>query len=165
MDNADPLQKLERELDHYFATRKDAILFSRSLSTGGGFHSSNLEGIYPEWVFPQLRRRGYYVRIRGNRVYVELMRRGTMLTPSDKEQLVPNTPMPAVTKRPRGRPSKIPVERKIAALNCKEQGGSYRDAARILYGTQYPSEQQVKNVSNVLNYFVKTQSKPNKTKG
>jgi hypothetical protein len=56
MDDADPVQKLERELDHYFATRKDAILFSRSTSTGGGFVSSNLEGIYPEWVFPQLRR-------------------------------------------------------------------------------------------------------------
>jgi hypothetical protein len=75
MDDDNPLQKLEREPDHHFTTRKDAnaIFFSRSSSTGGGsgFASSNVEGIYPEWVFPQLARRGYHVRTRGNTRYVE----------------------------------------------------------------------------------------------
>ena len=55
--------------------------------------------------------------------------------------------------RKRGRPQTIPNERKAAALNCKDGGGTNRDAAQIMYDTKYPSSQQVKNVSTLLRLY------------
>ena len=68
---------------------------------------------------------------------------------------VPDT---RVQVRKRGRPQKIPDELKEQAQALKDSG-SNRDAAVILYGTQYPSPQQVKNVSTILREYRKKKSK------
>jgi len=49
-----------------------------------------------------------------------------------------------------GRPATIPDERKQAAVECKANGGTNRDAAMLIYDSRYPSPQQVKNVSAIL---------------
>ena len=53
----------------------------------------------------------------------------------------------------RGRPLEIDVRRKEAALAARARGESWKEAAKLLYGTSYPSTQQVKNAPNVLNYY------------
>jgi hypothetical protein len=53
----------------------------------------------------------------------------------------------------RGRPQKIPDERKAAALKAKETGGSNREAAAKIYDTKYPDSQQVKNVPRILQHY------------
>jgi hypothetical protein len=55
--------------------------------------------------------------------------------------------------RKRGRPSPIPFERKVLALEAKQAGRSNKEVAQILHGTSYPSDQQVKNVYSILRYF------------
>jgi hypothetical protein len=60
----------------------------------------------------------------------------------------------------RGRPPKLSEDKKGAAQRAKDDGGTNRDAAVILYDTKYPSSQQVKNVSSILrNYGKKTAAK------
>jgi hypothetical protein len=59
-------------------------------------------------------------------------------------------PPSTVVKNPRGRPVKISADRKEEALAVKGAGGSNRDAAKKLYGTDYPDPQQVKNASTIL---------------
>jgi hypothetical protein len=82
---------------------------------------------------------------------------------------------PPETKK-RGRPSTIPIERKVAAAKCKAEGGSNNDIAALIYDTPYPSNQQKKNVPSIFNHFAKKMKKspvtpaknrlkPNKTKG
>ena len=68
------------------------------------------------------------------------------------------SPQQSEGTRKRGRPS-IPSERKEAALNVINKGGTLRDAAVILYATKRPSLQQVKSTSTVLKYY-KNQLKP-----
>ena len=58
----------------------------------------------------------------------------------------------------RGRPQTIPDEKKEAALKKKNDGGTNRDAAKILYATTYPTDQQVKNVTSILENYKKRQS-------
>lgn len=84
------------------------------------------------------------------------------------------SPPEAVPKK-RGRPTKIPDTRKAEALKCKADGGSNRDAAKILYGQKYPDPKQTKNVPAILRHYkntvnasakpVKPIRKPNKTAG
>jgi len=53
-------------------------------------------------------------------------------------------------KRPRGRPAKIPEERKMRALEVIRSGGSYREAANVLYDTKDPTKTQRGSVSAIL---------------
>jgi hypothetical protein len=62
-------------------------------------------------------------------------------------------PLVAAPKpRKRGRPSKIPDERKQRALAAKGN----KERAMILYGTTYPTPQQVKNVYSILKNYQKS---------
>jgi hypothetical protein len=61
--------------------------------------------------------------------------------------------------RRRGRPQKISDERKAEAEALKDSGGTNRDAAAKLYGTSYPTVQQVKNVCSILREYRKKKSK------
>jgi hypothetical protein len=56
-------------------------------------------------------------------------------------------------RRQRGRPTKFTDENKRRALEIKSTDGTYRDAAKILYGTLYPTPQQVKNARNILKNY------------
>jgi hypothetical protein len=58
-------------------------------------------------------------------------------------------------RKKRGRPTKIPDERKLQASQVR--GDKAR--ARILYDTPYPSVQQVKNVPSILRHFARTRQK------
>jgi hypothetical protein len=55
------------------------------------------------------------------------------------------------TPKKRGRPTRIPAELKLKALQVK--GGTAR--AQILYETNYPTAQQIKNVPSILKHFLK----------
>jgi hypothetical protein len=58
--------------------------------------------------------------------------------------------------RKRGRPA-ISPETKRKALEAKQSpGGTNKDAAKILYGTEYPTLRQVKNVPAILRYYQKS---------
>ncbi len=61
---------------------------------------------------------------------------------------------PTPPRKP-GRPAKIGVALKEAAAAAKERGGTWKEVARILYGTQYPTGQQVKNAPNILGNYKK----------
>jgi hypothetical protein len=58
-------------------------------------------------------------------------------------------------RKKRGRPTEIPEERKRKALSV--QGGKAR--AQILYDTNYPTAQQIKNVAAILRHFGNTHKK------
>ncbi|MEP7354190.1 MAG: hypothetical protein ABI824_13250 [Acidobacteriota bacterium] len=60
-----------------------------------------------------------------------------------------NVASPAVEGKKRGRPSKMSDDLKREAL--KQKGN--RPRACILYGTKFPTPQQVKNVSTILRHF------------
>lgn len=66
----------------------------------------------------------------------------------------------ALKPKPRGRPQTIPDDLKDEALKAKDGGGTNRDAAKIIYQTNRPSPQQVKNVSTILREHVKKLKKP-----
>jgi hypothetical protein len=81
-------------------------------------------------------------------------------------------------ERKRGRPQKIPDERKAKAAELKAAGGTNKQAAAEIYNTKYPTDQQKKNVPAILRYHqrkseqsglpVSTRSstlKPSKTNG
>ncbi len=55
--------------------------------------------------------------------------------------------------RKRGRPAEIDIARKEAALAARERGDSWKEVAKVLYDSKYPTEQQVKNAPNVLNHY------------
>jgi hypothetical protein len=55
-----------------------------------------------------------------------------------------------------GRPATISSELKEDALTVREKGGTWKDVAKKLYQTQYPSKQQIKNAPNVLKHYQKT---------
>jgi hypothetical protein len=55
----------------------------------------------------------------------------------------------------RGRPQKIPDERKAAAVAKKASGGTNRDAAILIYDTHRPTDRQVKNVPSILRSYKK----------
>jgi hypothetical protein len=55
----------------------------------------------------------------------------------------------------RGRPTLIPDERKLQALEAR--GGKAR--AQILYNVKYPTPQQIKNVPSILRHFQRTREK------
>jgi hypothetical protein len=58
--------------------------------------------------------------------------------------------------RKRGRPA-ISLETKRKALEAKQRpGGTNKDAAKILYGTQQPTLRHVKNVHAILRYYQKS---------
>jgi hypothetical protein len=59
-------------------------------------------------------------------------------------------------KRPRGRPSKIPPERKAKALEVRIRGGNNRQAAKILYDTEEPTKHQRDSVSAILGWYCET---------
>ena len=68
---------------------------------------------------------------------------------------------PAARKKP-GRPAQISVASKEAALAAREQNGSWKDVARILYDVKYPKPQQVKNSFTILKYYERTRvARPN----
>lgn len=75
-----------------------------------------------------------------------------------------DTPRPQPGTRRRGRPQTLPDEKKAAALEAKNAGGSNRDAAAILYATKHPSPQQVKNVSTLLRIYAAKVNRPNSTR-
>jgi hypothetical protein len=56
-------------------------------------------------------------------------------------------------KRKRGRPQKIPDERKKAAADLKASGASNDEAAAAIYNVRYPTSQQKKNVSAILKHY------------
>jgi hypothetical protein len=62
---------------------------------------------------------------------------------------------PARGPKNRGRPAKIDTATKEAANAVKARGGTRKEIAKVLYRTPYPSEQQAKNVSNILNNYNK----------
>jgi hypothetical protein len=61
----------------------------------------------------------------------------------------------------RGRPSKIDVGRKEAALAARKRGETWREVARLLYDNKYPTPQQMKNASNILKQYKRTHTPPN----
>jgi len=63
----------------------------------------------------------------------------------------------------RGRPVIIPEERKQAAVECKANGGTNRDAAKLIYDTRYPTPQQVKNVPAILRNYQQGSKRRNST--
>ena len=63
-------------------------------------------------------------------------------------------------KRGRGRPAQIDVFAKEAALEARERGGTWKEAAMLLYSSPYPSVQQVKNARNVLKHYLLTRIPP-----
>ncbi len=65
-------------------------------------------------------------------------------------------PEPSVPPRKRGRPTTIPDDLKLKALQV--QGNKAR--AAILYKTAYPNPQQVKNVRSILRHFERKRLKP-----
>jgi len=58
-----------------------------------------------------------------------------------------------VGKKKLGRPQTIPDQKKAEALKRKDGGRSNRDAAVIIYSTNYPTQQQVRNVSTILRIY------------
>jgi hypothetical protein len=87
-----------------------------------------------------------------------------------------STPPPG--RRKRGRPQTKSDSKKTEAARLKASGGTNRQAAALIYDTQYPTTQQVKNVPSILRHFHQksTQSgspvkpreaspKPRKTRG
>ena len=56
-------------------------------------------------------------------------------------------------RRKRGRPSRIPDERKEQALAAKRAGASNREVARILYGVKHPSPSQIRAVPAILHNY------------
>lgn len=96
---------------------------------------------------------------------------------SGKVETIQSGSEPAAQKK-RGRPQTIPDERKAAAAEAKASGKTNKEAAALLYGTKYPSDQQRKNVPGILKHFNqrnnppgssvqprKTSQKPNKNEG
>jgi hypothetical protein len=67
------------------------------------------------------------------------------------ERLERSVPQESIEKK-RGRPQTISDEKKTAALQLKESGGTNRQAAALLYGTKYPTSQQTKNVPAILRH-------------
>jgi len=63
----------------------------------------------------------------------------------------------------RGRPIIIPDERKQAAIECKANGGTNRDAAMLIYDSRYPTLQQVKNVPAILRNHLHSSKRCNST--
>ena len=61
-----------------------------------------------------------------------------------------------VEKRRVGCPTKIPKERKLAALQVKREGVTNRECAKILYDLKHPTPQQVKNVPAILKHFIRS---------
>lgn len=72
-----------------------------------------------------------------------------LLTPAGPLETAAEGSDASPPRRKRGRPTEIPDERKRRALDA--QGGKAR--AQILYATKYPTPQQVKNVSSILNHY------------
>jgi len=66
------------------------------------------------------------------------------------------TPPAGPLRKKRGRPTLIPDERKLKALEVK----SWRERAKILYNTNYPTLQQVKNAPSILRHFQRARQKP-----
>jgi hypothetical protein len=60
-----------------------------------------------------------------------------------------------VGKRKRGRPQTKSDAKKAEAAQLKAAGGTNRQAAALIYETQYPTTQQVKNVPSILRHFHK----------
>jgi hypothetical protein len=58
--------------------------------------------------------------------------------------------------RKRGRPAEISIALKEAALAVRARSGTWKEAAKVLYKTPYPTGQQVKNAPNVLKNYQKT---------
>jgi hypothetical protein len=67
-----------------------------------------------------------------------------------------------VSRKRRGAPQQISDHQKAAARQKKLDGGTNRDAAIVLYGTQYPTIQQEKNVPAHLRYFERKLNKINR---
>jgi len=55
--------------------------------------------------------------------------------------------------RKRGRPSRIPLEHKVLALEAKQAGKSNREVAKLLYDVTYPNHQQINGIYSVLGRF------------
>src|SRR6266849_7604423 len=68
-------------------------------------------------------------------------------TPQPETSAFPPKDAGGLRNTRRGASVRIPIERKTAALAAKDAGGSYKDAAKLLYNTPYPTAQQVKNAS------------------
>ena len=58
----------------------------------------------------------------------------------------------------RGRPQTLSNERKTEAAKLKASGGTNKQVAAVIYGTKYPTAQQVKNVTAILKYHLSKQS-------
>lgn len=85
------------------------------------------------------------------KVVLEIDAPARIAEPSEK--VLPQEPQ----KRPRGRPAKIPQERKDKALEVRTSGGGNREAAKILYGTEEPKKTQRDSVSAILKAHCKKQ--------
>jgi len=73
-----------------------------------------------------------------------------------------NSPMPVPQPghRKRGRPQTIPDEMKTAAAELKAAGGTNKEAAALLYNTQYPTDQQRRNVPGILRHYQQRTKRP-----
>ena len=65
--------------------------------------------------------------------------------------------LPPERKR-RGRPQTISDEKKKAALELKESGGTNAGAAALLYDTKFPDNRQKRNVPSILKNYKKKQN-------
>jgi hypothetical protein len=73
----------------------------------------------------------------------------------------PAMPQPAADvpeRKKRGRPPRIPDDRKEQAQRAKTKGKSNRKCAEILYGTKHVTDRQVRNVPSILKHYAKKHS-------
>jgi len=130
-----------------------------------------LSGILTESEVHTLSRRIDLQRPSAAETYAAIQHASTLvaIANSERERQLRSQPEPASTggtsakpqPRKRGRPCSIPAGRKEEALQAKAQKSSNSAVAKILYHTQYPTPQQVKNVSSILNHYQRTRRSEN----
>lgn len=63
------------------------------------------------------------------------------------------------TTRRRGRPSIIPIEQKLKALDARRSGDGTHKQAKLWYGVKNPTTVQLRDITSSLNHFEKSQQK------
>ena len=91
-----------------------------------------------------------------NDLRTSLQAQAPVQTSRSQEPSVAQTPVQqAPVKKKRGRPP-IAHDLKKEALELKNNGGTNRDCAKILYTTTYPTKGQVRNVNAILKHYQRT---------
>lgn len=113
-------------------------------------HEANAKSLAGQSLDVQLRAAEQFV-IRGLRKYVKYL---DHLTAKSDQPLLKEPEQP----RKRGRPP-ISGEKKLKAIEKLKEGGTYKDAASVLYGKKYPTRQDSRDAWKVLDYFLRNNPK------